>query len=136
MYAEADICRYLNTEHAIVMTSGHAVLLSALIAAGIGPGEQVIVPAYTYIASAMAVVGAGAIPVIAEVDESLTLDPADFEKKITPYTKAIKPVQRKNSYRYNNVKRLAQFSWLRRRFIVQNVEKKKALLLLLTFRYI
>lgn len=92
MHAEEDICAYLNAEHTIVMTSGHAALVSALIAAGIGPGDQVIVPAYTYIASAMAVVGAGAIPVIAEVDESLTLDPVDVEKKITPYTKAIMPV--------------------------------------------
>ena len=92
MHAEEEICSYLDTDYAIVMTSGHAALVSALIAAGIGPGDQVIVPAYTYIASAMSVVGAGAIPVIAEVDESLTLDPEDVERKITPYTKAIMPV--------------------------------------------
>ena len=79
MHAEEEICSYLDTDYAIVMTSGHAALVSALIAAGIGPGDQVIVPAYTYIASAMSVVGAGAIPVIAEVDESLTLDPEDVE---------------------------------------------------------
>lgn len=57
------------------MTSGQAALTSALVALGIGPGDEVIVPAYTYIATAMAVVAAGAMPVIAEVDDTLTLCP-------------------------------------------------------------
>lgn len=92
MHAEEDLCSYLNTEHSIVMTSGHAALVSALTAAGIGPGDQVIIPAYTYIASAMAIVAVGAIPVIAEIDESLTIDPCDVEKKITENTAAIMPV--------------------------------------------
>jgi dTDP-4-amino-4,6-dideoxygalactose transaminase len=74
------------------MTSGHAALASALVALGIGPGDQVIIPAYTYIATAIAVLEAGAIPVIAEIDDSLTLDPCDFENKITPHTKAVIPV--------------------------------------------
>ena len=82
----------LDCSYAIFMTSGHAALVSALVAAGIGPGDQVIVPAYTYISTAMAVVAAGAIPVIAEVDETLTLSPEDVEKKITKNTKAIMPV--------------------------------------------
>nr|MDD6335851.1 aminotransferase class V-fold PLP-dependent enzyme [bacterium] len=60
-----------------------------LSALGIGPGDEVIVPAYTYIATAAAVVAVGAVPVIAEIDESLGLDPNDVEKKITPYTKAV-----------------------------------------------
>jgi dTDP-4-amino-4,6-dideoxygalactose transaminase len=67
-------------------------LLCGLVGLGIGPGDEVIVPAFTWIASASAVVAAGAVPVVAEVDESLTLDPADLENKITPYTKAILPV--------------------------------------------
>lgn len=92
MHAEEELCAYLGTDHTLLMTSGHAALVSALIAAGIGPGDQVIVPAYTYIASAMTVVGAGAIPVICEVDGSLTLDPEDVERKITRHTKAIMPV--------------------------------------------
>ncbi|MBQ7033733.1 MAG: aminotransferase class I/II-fold pyridoxal phosphate-dependent enzyme [Clostridia bacterium] len=81
-----------GVKHALFMTSGHAALTSALIAKGIGPGDQVIVPAYTYIATAMAVVAAGAIPVIAEIDKTMTLDVADVERKITPHTKAILPV--------------------------------------------
>ena len=89
---EAEMREMFQTKHALLMTSGHAALTSALIGLGIGPGDEVIVPAYTYIATAMAVVAAGAIPVIAEVDETLTLCPIDTEKKITRYTKAIIPV--------------------------------------------
>ena len=82
----------VGADYAITMTSGFAALTSALIGMGVGPGDEVIVPAYTYIASALAVVAVGAIPVIAEVDETLTLDPADVEKKISSHTKAIMPV--------------------------------------------
>lgn len=81
-----------DAKHVVLMTSGNAALISAMTALGIGPGDEVIVPAYTYIATAMAVVATGAIPVIAEVDETLTIDVADAEKKITPRTKAIIPV--------------------------------------------
>lgn len=91
-HAEAEMRELFGTEHALFMTSGHAALVSALIALGVGPGDEVIVPAYTYIATAMAVVAAGAIPVIAESDEALTLDPKDVEAKITKNTKAIIPV--------------------------------------------
>ncbi|MBE7024769.1 MAG: aminotransferase class I/II-fold pyridoxal phosphate-dependent enzyme [Ruminococcaceae bacterium] len=90
--AETELKEKVGAKHAILMTSGKAALISALAALGIGPGDQVIVPAYTYIATALAVVAVGAIPVIAECDETLTLDPVDTEKKITPYTKAIMPV--------------------------------------------
>ena len=91
-HAEEEMKELFGTENAILMTSGHAALTSALVAMGIGPGDQVIVPAYTYIATAMAVVQAGAIPVIAEIDESLTISPEDIEKKITEHTRAIIPV--------------------------------------------
>ena len=92
LHAENEMKELFGTENALLMTSGHAALASALVAMGIGPGDQVIVPAYTYIATAMAVLEAGAIPVIAEVDETLTLDPRDFEKKITDRTRAVIPV--------------------------------------------
>ncbi len=90
--AETDIQSLFGSKHALVMTSGHAALVSALVAMGVGPGDEVIVPAYTYIATAMAVVAAGAIPVLAEVDETLTLCPIDFERKLTKRTKAVIPV--------------------------------------------
>lgn len=79
-------------KHAIFMTSGHAALVAALVALGIGPGDEVIVPAYTYIATAMAVVQAGAIPILAEADDTLTISPEDVEAKITSRTKAVIPV--------------------------------------------
>lgn len=91
-HLEEELKEKLGTSHALVMTSGKAALISALVALGIGPGDEVIVPGYTYIATAIAVVAAGAIPVICEIDETLTIDVKDAEKKITKYTKAIIPV--------------------------------------------
>lgn len=81
-----------GSRYSVAVTSGTAALTCALHGIGIGPGDEVILPAYTWIASAAAVVAAGGIPIIAEVDESLLLDPADAEAKITPHTKAIMPV--------------------------------------------
>lgn len=92
MFAEEEMKEKFGTSHALLMTSGHAALTSALIGMGIGPGDEVIVPAYTYISSAMAVVAAGAMPVIVEVDETLTLSPRAFEAAITKNTKAVIPV--------------------------------------------
>ncbi len=89
---EEELKAYFGTPHTILMTSGQAALTSALIGMGVGPGDEVIVPAYTYIATAMAVVAVGAIPIIAEVDDSLMIDPADIERKITERTKVILPV--------------------------------------------
>lgn len=89
---EIKLREKFDAEYSVFMTSGHAALTSALVALGVGPGDEVIVPAYTYIATAMAVVCAGAIPVLAEIDDTLTISPEDIEKKITPHTKAIIPV--------------------------------------------
>lgn len=83
---------YTGTEHCVLMSSGFGALTSALIGLGIGPGDEVIVPAYTYIATALAVTAVGAIPVIVEADESLTIDVKEVEKKITKATKAVMPV--------------------------------------------
>lgn len=84
--------RFVGARYSLTMTSGFAALTSALIGMGVGPGDEVIVPAYTYIASALAVTATGAIPVIAEVDETLTIDPNDVEKKISKHTKVVMPV--------------------------------------------
>ena len=89
---EEELKTYFGTQNTILMTSGQAALTSALIGMGIGPGDEVIVPAYTYIATAMAVVAVGAIPVIAEIDDTLMIDPIDVERKITDRTKVILPV--------------------------------------------
>ncbi|MBQ7335545.1 MAG: aminotransferase class I/II-fold pyridoxal phosphate-dependent enzyme [Clostridia bacterium] len=89
---EEELKAYFHTDHTILMTSGKAALISALIGMGVGPGDEVIIPAYTYIATAIAVVAVGAIPIIAEIDDSLMIDPADVERKITERTKVILPV--------------------------------------------
>lgn len=89
---EAAFAAKKGTDYAVAVTSGTASLVCGLHGIGIGPGDEVIVPAYTWIASASAVVAAGGIPVVAEVDGTLLLDPEDVERKITPYTKAIMPV--------------------------------------------
>jgi len=74
-----------------------SALIASLIACDVGPGHEVIVPAFTYWSSASAVCCARAVPVVAELDESLTMDPADVERKITPRTKAIMPVHMRGS---------------------------------------
>lgn len=89
---EAAACRFLGVEHALMVNSGTSALTAGLIAVGVGPGDEVIIPGYTYVATAAAVLAAGAVPVIAEVDYSLGLDPADFERNITPQTRAVIPV--------------------------------------------
>ena len=89
---ERAFAAHMGTTRALAVTSGTAALMCGLAALGIGPGDEVIVPAYTWVASACAVVAVGGLPVLAEVDESLTLNPADVERRITPYTKAIMAV--------------------------------------------
>lgn len=82
----------VGVPHALAVNSGTSALGAALAAAGIGPGHEVIVPAYTWVATAMAVAAVGATPVVAEVDDSLTLDPSDAERRCTGRTTAVLPV--------------------------------------------
>lgn len=82
----------VGTEYALGLNSCTNALYVALLAAGVQPGDEVIVPAYTFVASVAAVVAANAIPVIVEIDDSFTISPADIERNITPKTKAIMPV--------------------------------------------
>lgn len=86
---ESEVAEYLGVDHALMVNSGTSALICAIIGAGIGPGDEVIIPGYTYIATAAAVIAAGAVPVIAEIDESLGLSPEDVEKRITPHTKGV-----------------------------------------------
>ncbi len=78
--------------HALAVGGGTAALICGLIGVGVGDGDEVIVPGYTYVASASAVLICGGVPVIAEIDDSLTLDPDDIERHITARTKAVMPV--------------------------------------------
>lgn len=79
----------IQVKHCLAVNSCTSALLAGLSALGIGPGDEVLVPGYTFIASIAAIAYARATPVLCDIDDSLTLDPADLERKITPRTKAI-----------------------------------------------
>lgn len=89
---ENEFSQYCGVDYALATSSGTSSLLVSLIALGLKPGDEVIVPAYTFVASYSACVFAGLVPVLAEIDESLSLDPDDIERRITSRTKAIMPV--------------------------------------------
>lgn len=89
---EALFAEKTGVRHVLAVNSGTSALIAGLVAIGVSQGDEVLVPAYTYIASAAAALALGAFPVIVEIDGSLTMDPDDLEKKITPRTKAIVPV--------------------------------------------
>jgi dTDP-4-amino-4,6-dideoxygalactose transaminase len=89
---EREFAEHMGAKHALCVNAGSSALICALIGAGVGEGDEVIVPAYTWNATPNAVLATRALPVLAEVDESLTLDPADVERRITPRTRAILPV--------------------------------------------
>lgn len=93
---EEELQQTLQIKHALGVNSGTSALICALVAAGIGPGDEVLVPAYTWVSSAAAALAVGAVPVLVEVDESLTIDPVDIKRKLTPQTKAIIPVHMLN----------------------------------------
>ncbi|PKP82305.1 MAG: aminotransferase [Alphaproteobacteria bacterium HGW-Alphaproteobacteria-18] len=94
---EQSLCQLTGAKHALAVTSGTGALIAALAAAGIGPGDEVLVPAYTWMATATAPVMVGAVPILVDINETLTIDPEDIERKITPYTRAIIPVHMGNA---------------------------------------
>ena len=89
---EREFAAHIGVRHALCVNAGSSALICGLIGAGVRTGDEVIVPAYTWNATANAVLATGAMPVLAEVDESLTLDPADAERRLTARTRAILPV--------------------------------------------
>jgi 8-amino-3,8-dideoxy-alpha-D-manno-octulosonate transaminase len=93
---ETDVAAYLGAGHAVATSSGTAALRTALAALGIGCGDEVIVPAFTFIATVNAVVVSGAVPVFAEIDDTLNIDADDVAAKITERTAAVIPVHLEN----------------------------------------
>ncbi len=89
---EKELGKHLDMEYVVATSSGTGSLLCCLSALGIGSGDEVLVPGYTFIASISSIILANATPVLVEIDESLTMDPEDIEKRISPRTKAIMPV--------------------------------------------
>ena len=90
--AEQAMRELIGAKHCLAVNSCTSALVAAYRALGIGAGDEVIVPAYTFFATAATVVGVNAIPVIVEVDDSLNLDPEAVERAITPRTKVIAAV--------------------------------------------
>ena len=86
---EKEYAARMQTRFALGVTSGTAALHTAMAAFQIGPGDEVILPAWTWHSDCTAVILAGALPVFAEIDESFNIDPADIEHRITPQTKLI-----------------------------------------------
>jgi dTDP-4-amino-4,6-dideoxygalactose transaminase len=90
---EAEFAAFIGARHAIATSSGTTALHLALIAAGVGPGDEVLCPSHTFIATAEAVCHCGATPVFVDIEpETYCIDPALIEAAITPRTKAIIPV--------------------------------------------
>ena len=89
---EQEICNTFGSKYAQLTSSGTSALTTAMAALGIGHGDEVIMPTFTFVASFEAVLNVGATPVLVDVDETLTLDPQAVKEAITPATKCIMPV--------------------------------------------
>ena len=89
---ETELAERLGVAHAHLCASGTAALSTAMAASGIGAGDEVIVPPFTFVATIEAVLMAGAVPIFAEIDETLCLSPEGLEAVLTPATKAVIPV--------------------------------------------
>lgn len=93
---ETALAAHMKVDHVLALNSGTSGLVTALTAAGIGPGDEVLIPAYTWVSTAIAPLLVGAIPILVDIDESLTLDPQDLERKITQHSRAVIPVHMLN----------------------------------------
>src|ERR1700682_5160704 len=89
---EQEVAKYLGVSYGVAVNSGTSALLTALAGLGIGPGDEVIVPGFTFIASISSIVYAKGLPILAEVDRTFNLDPDDVRAKISSHTKAIMAV--------------------------------------------
>src|ERR1700751_2410412 len=86
---QSDWCSTFGHKHALGVNSGSAALHIALCAFGVGPGDEVLVPGYMWVACISAIVRTGAIPRLVDIDESFCMDPVDLERKIGPRSKAV-----------------------------------------------
>jgi 8-amino-3,8-dideoxy-alpha-D-manno-octulosonate transaminase len=94
---ERELATRMRTRYALAVTSGTAALMTGLAALQVGPGDEVILPAWTWYSCYNAIVLAGALPVFAEIDDSFNLDPADVARKITPQTRVVMAVHLQGS---------------------------------------
>ena len=106
---EEQVRNYIGCRYALAVSSGSAALYSAVAALGLGPGDEVILGAFTWYSDYCALVNLGVLPVFAEIGEDLNIDPADFEKKITSRTKAVIVVHYQGgAAQMNEIKRIAE----------------------------
>lgn len=104
---EAEFASRAGAKYCLLVSSGTGALSTALAANGIGAGDEVIIPPFTFVATFEAVIWAGAVPIFAEIDHTLCLDPASVQEKISPRTKAVIPVHMCGSMaRIDEIKRL------------------------------
>ncbi len=89
---EKELQDYMQVKHAQLVSSGTAALTVALASAGVGAGDEVIIPSFTFVATFESVLALNAIPVVVEIDDTLTLSPQAVEEAITKRTKAVMPV--------------------------------------------
>ena len=88
-FFEKNYSKYLSIKHTALASSGTTALTAALVGLKIGPGDEVLIPAHTYMATAMSVLSVGAIPIIVDIDETLTIDPKALEDACGPLTRAV-----------------------------------------------
>lgn len=89
---ETAFAKRMDAEHCQLVSSGTAALTVALASAGIGAGDEVIMPTFTFVASFESILALGAVPILVDIDETLTLDPKAVEAAITPKTRCVMPV--------------------------------------------
>lgn len=89
---EKEICQKFEVGYAQLVSSGTAALCTALAGLGVGAGDEVIMPSFTFVASFEAVLAVGAVPVLVDIDDTLTLDPVKVEEAVTPRTRVVMPV--------------------------------------------
>ncbi len=89
---ETQFAKKMQVKHCQLVSSGTAALTVALAVAGVGAGDEVIMPSFTFVASFESILALGAIPVLVDIDETLTLNPEAVKKAITPKTKCVMPV--------------------------------------------
>lgn len=114
---EQESCRFLKSKYAVAVNSGTAALQAALLAIGAGPGDEVIIPSFTFIATANAVASTGARPVFADIADGYTIDEEHIADIITKKTRAIIPV-----HLYGNVCRMERIMRLARDYKLHVIE--------------
>lgn len=116
---EQEFARFIGMPHALGVNSGTAALTVGMMALGVGPGDEVIVPGYLWVSTVGAVVRLGAIPVLADIDNTFCLDPRDVEKKITSRTRAVVHVHMSGAT--GNISRIAALCRKRKVSLLEDV---------------